>query len=330
MESVLLSLAIAALAVVLLLRRPEGRGGSDVSREVALIAQRLQGIDARMTAAQSDTQSLTADLFGRLGEVTQATQAVAEQARQFTSLQDLLRAPKARGGLGEAMLEELLGQILPPSSFARQFRFATGAVVDAVVFAGGRKICIDSKFPLSNFERVASATSDTERVQAERAFAADVEGHITDIERRYIVPDEDTLEFAVMYVPVEAVYGEVLRLKHRGRSLFEIAMEARVIPMSPLTMYSYLQTILYGLRCLRIEEDAQTILQRCGRLTQDVERFAAEYDTLGKHVTNAYTRYGEASRKLDRLRISVDQIVGLADERGQEEPAEAGPAAASA
>ena len=329
MEYVLLALAVAALAVVLLIRRPEKGAGPDLSRDIALLVQRLEGIDARMTAAQSDTQSLTADLFGRLGEVTQATQAVAEQARQFTSLQELLRAPKARGGLGEAMLEELLGQILPPSSFARQFRFATGAIVDAVVFAGGRKICIDSKFPLSNFERVAAATSDTERVHAERAFADDVQGHINDIARRYIVPDEGTLDFAVMYVPVEAVYGEVLRLKYRGRSLFEIAMEARVIPMSPLTMYSYLQTILFGLRCLRIEEDAQTILQRCGRLTQDVERFAAEYDTLGKHVTNAYTRYGEASRKLDRLRISVDQIVDLSTE-GREEPDEAGPSAATA
>jgi len=326
MEYILLSLALAAVAAALLLRRPRIGARPDLSSQIALISQRLEGIDARMTASQSDSHALTADLFGRLGEVAQATQAVAEQARQFTSLQELLRAPKARGGLGEAMLEELLGQILPPRSFARQYRFATGAIVDAVVFAGGRKICIDSKFPLSNFERVVSASSDTERVQAERAFAADVEGHISDISRRYIVPDEDTLDFAVMYVPVEAVYGEVLRLKHRGRSLFEIAMEARVIPMSPLTMYSYLQTILYGLRCLRIEEDAQTILRRCGRLTQDIERFAAEYDTLGRHVSNAYARYGEASRTLERLRISIDQIVDLAEE----EPGDAGSPTATA
>lgn len=312
MEYVLLALALAALAAVLF-RRPLPGRDRQVSSHLALVNQRLEAIDALLSEARSDNRSLTADLFGRLGEVAQATQAVAEQARQFTSLQELLRAPKARGGLGEAMLEELLAQILPPASFARQYRFGTGAVVDAVVFAGGRKICIDSKFPLSNFERVATATSDTERVQAERAFAADVEGHIADISRRYILADEGTLDFAVMYVPVEAVYGEVLRLKHRGRSLFEIAMQARVIPMSPLTMYSYLQTILFGLRCLRIEEDAQAILARVGRLTTDVEAFAAEYDTLGRHVTNAYTRYGDAARKLERLRMSVDQVVDLAD-----------------
>lgn len=326
MEYVLLALAVAALAAAVAFRRPVPGSDRHAASHLALVNQRLDAIDALLSEARSDNRSLTADLFGRLGEVAQATQAVAEQARQFTSLQELLRAPKARGGLGEAMLEELLAQILPPASFARQYRFGTGAVVDAVVFAGGRKICIDSKFPLSNFERVATATSDTERVQAERAFAADVEGHITDIARRYILADEGTLDFAVMYVPVEAVYGEVLRLKHRGRSLFEIAMQARVIPMSPLTMYSYLQTILFGLRCLRIEEDAQTILARVGRLTSDVEAFAAEYDTLGRHVTNAYTRYTDAARKLERLRMSVDQVVDLADE----EPDVADPPAATA
>lgn len=285
-----------------------------VSSETSILSRRLEGIDSRMTEGQVANHGLARDIFGTLGDVQRATETVAEQARQFTSLQDLLKAPKARGGLGEAMLEELLRQVLPPQAFACQHRFSSGVIVDAIVKAGGRKICIDSKFPLTNYQAMCDARSDAERTVAERAFAADVEKHIHDISSRYIVPDEGTLDFAVMYVPAEGVYGEVLRLAHQKRPIFETAIASRVVPMSPLTMYSYLQTILFGLRCLKVEESAERILDHCGRLHQDMERFACDHDTLGRHLTHAYTKYGDASRNLDRLRTDLDRVVDLADE----------------
>jgi DNA recombination protein RmuC len=291
-----------------------------VTADTSLLAQRLEGIDSRLSETQTAGQGLSRDIIGRLSEVHQATAAVAEQARQFTTLQDLLKAPKARGGLGEAMLEELLAQVLPPQAFECQHRFSSGVIVDAVVKAGGRKICIDSKFPLANYQAMCDAQTDAERVVAERAFAADVDKHIGDISSRYIVPDEGTLDFAVMYVPAEGLYGEVLRLSHRKRRIFESAIEARVVPMSPLTMYSYLQTVLFGLKCLRIEENAEQILNHCGRLHQDMERFACEYETLGKHLGNAYTKYGDATRSLDRFRSKLDRVVDFADEPGDTQP----------
>jgi DNA recombination protein RmuC len=195
-----------------------------------------------------------------------------------------------------------------------QHRFRSGAIVDAVVRAGNRLVCIDSKFPLSNYRRMCEASDDAERTEAERAFAHDVDKHIKDISSRYIVPDEDTFDFAVMYVPAEGVYAEVLRLSHRRRPLFESAVEARVVPMSPLTMYGYLQTVLFGLKCLRVEESAERILDFCGRLVQDFERFANEYETLGKHLGNARTKYEEGFRKLDRVRDRLDRVVDLADD----------------
>jgi DNA recombination protein RmuC len=140
-----------------------------------------------------------------------------------------------------------------------------------------------------------------------------VEGHIRDISSRYIVPDENTLDFAVMYVPAEGIYGEVLRLAFRKRPLFETAIEQRVIPMSPLTMYGYLQTILFGLKCLTIEKSAEAILDFCGRLEQDIERFACEYDTLGKHIGNAHTKYEEGARRLNRFRDRLERVVELAE-----------------
>lgn len=284
-----------------------------------LINRRLEGIDSRMTDTQVANSDLATNIFETLGDVRTATTMVADQAKEFGSLQDLLKAPKARGGIGEAMLEELLRQVLPPQSYECQHRFRSGTIVDAVVKAGGRIVCIDSKFPLSNYRRMCEAHDETERLDAERCFAADVDRHIQDISSRYIVPDENTFDFAVMYVPAEGVYAEVLRLAHRRRPLFETAIECRVVPMSPLTMYGYLQTILFGLKCLRIEESAEAILDFCGRLQQDMERFSLEYEVLGKHLGNARSKYEEGTRRLDRFRDKLERVVDLAED-GAEAP----------
>ena len=324
---ILVGVALGGVGVVLLLRSgaPPGSGSSardldevraDLRRlneQVAAdLSRRLEGIEGRMSQTQSTNAQLAQGIFETLGDVRRATASVAQQASEFASLQDLLRAPKARGGMGEAMLEELLRQILPPHAYSMQHRFASGATVDAVVRAGGRLVCIDSKFPLSNYARMGAAGDEVERAGAERAFAADVERHIRDISNKYIVPDEGTFDFAVMYVPAEGLYGEVLRLSHQRRPLFETAIEARVVPMSPLTLYGYLQTILFGLKCLSIEKSAEAILGYCGRLRQDIGLFAAEYETLGRHLTNARSKYEEGARKLDRFRGKLDQAADVA------------------
>jgi DNA recombination protein RmuC len=285
-----------------------------VSIDSSAVAQRLEGIDSRMLQTQSSSTNLARDIFDTLADVRRATDAVAHQAREFSALQDLLRAPTARGGVGEAMLEELLRQVLPPRSYATQHRFRSGTVVDAVVKAGGKLVCIDSKFPLANYRNMCSAADPGERAEAERRFGADVDRHIQDIAQRYIIPDEETFDFAVMYVPAEGVYAEILRLSHRRRPLFELAIESRVMPMSPLTMYGYLETILFGLKCLRIEASAQEVLDFCGRLQGDVERFATEYDTLGRHLVNARSKYEEGQRRLDRFRGKLERVIDFDDD----------------
>jgi DNA recombination protein RmuC len=298
--------------------RAEVRAAADrFDVEAARVAGRLEGIDTRMVETQSKSAEMTRDIFEALGDVRRLTKSVADQARELSSFGDLLKVPQARGGIGEALLEELLRQVLPPQAYAMQHRFSSGAVVDAVVRAGGKVVCIDSKFPLANFRRMCDAADDLERTAAERAFASDVAEHIRAIATRYIVPDEDTFDFAVMYVPAEGVYAELLRLAHRKRPLFELAMDARVVPMSPLTLYGYLQTVLFGLKCLRIEESAQEILDYCGRLQVDFDRFGEEYETLGRHLGNARAKYDEGRHRLARFRDKLDRVVDL---RGEEEP----------
>lgn len=332
----LVALAAAGAALALLLRRGAETAAEPaelkaVGEQMGLLAQRLEsdsarlfsrleGIDTRMVHTQAQSSELAASIFATLGDVSRHTASVAQQAREFTALQDLLRPPKVRGGVGEAMLEQLLRQVLPPQAYSTQHRFSSGTVVDAVVRAGERLVPIDSKFPLANYGRMCDAADEAERLRAERAFAGDVEGHVRDIAQRYLLPDEGTMDFAVMYVPAEGVYGEVLRLKHRKRALFELALEARVVPMSPLTMYGYLQTILFGLKCLTIEKSAEKVLGYCGRLQRDMESFATDYETLGRHILNARSRYEEGARRLDRLRDKLDRVGELGD-AGEEEAA---------
>jgi DNA recombination protein RmuC len=342
MDTLLVSLAALSVgfALAFLLRsrgvEADGLGALDtLSNEVKILSERvsldstqmavrLDGLDTRILRSQAANQDLAQGIFDTLGDVRRATVSVADQAQQFTALQDLLRAPKARGAIGEAMLEELLRQVLPPQSYSMQHRFRTGTIVDAVVKAGGRIVCIDSKFPLSNYQLMCKAEGDDAAAEAERAFAADVERHIKDISSRYILPDEGTLDFAMMYVPAEGVYAEILRLAHRKRPLFESAIESRVVPMSPLTMYAYLQTVLFGLKCLQIEKNAETILGFCRRLERDMDRFAGDYETLGRHLGNAWARYEEGGSRLGRVRDRLARVGDLAevadDDRDDEAP----------
>lgn len=328
MDTVLIavfSLALGAFVAHALRHRTDSPAAGEfaaMGAELAMLAGRLEGIDTRVSSAQSSNTAMATQIFETLGDVRSATLSVAEQAREFTSLQDMLRAPKARGGLGEAMLEEVLREILPPHAYETQHQFSSGMIVDAIVRASGRLVCIDSKFPLANYTRMCRASDDVERADAERAFAADVDKHIKDISSKYVVPDEGTFDFAVMYVPAEGVYGEVLRLSHRKRPLFETAIEARVIPMSPLTLCGYLQTVLFGLRALRIEANAEAILAFCGRLQQEMVRFATEYETLGRHLTNAHSKYDEGHRRLDHFRSRLDRAQDLAEDPAA--PADAG------
>ncbi len=313
--------APAAAPEVLALRDELRSLGDRVASDTSVLTQRLEGIDTRMSRTQATMsatstagQDMVGKVFAALGDLSTATKTVADQAREFSALQDMLKAPKARGALGEAMLEELLRQVLPPQGFATQHGFKSGVVVDAVVKAGGKLVCIDSKFPLANYRRMCAAGNEPERRAGESAFAADVDRHIRDIARRYIVPDEGTFDFAVMYVPAEGLYGEILRLSHNKRPLFEVAIDARVVPMSPLSLYGYLQTILLGLKCLRIEEGAQKILDYTGRLQSDMDRFVGEYDTLGRHLNNARGKYEEGTKRLDRFRDKLERVIDFADD----------------
>ena len=275
-----------------------GTVGSGVQRE-------LQHVSEVMGAVQGS--------LGKLGEVTQR---VFDVGKDIAGLEQILRSPKVRGGLGESVLEGLLGQILPREHYELQYGFATGDRVDAVVKIGGRLVPVDAKCPLENFRRLIEEAEDDKRRPLRRAFARDVKARVDEIAKRYILPDEGTFEFALMYIPAENVYYEIIVKDEASadESPATYALGRRVIPVSPNSFYAYLQVIVLGLRGLQIEKDAREIQSRLARLRGDLDKFRDPFDVIGRHLTNARNKYDEASAALGRVEAKLEGIEAARDQ----------------
>lgn len=280
------------------------------------VVQTLDGtrraMDERLDGAARVIQSVQQQL-GQLGE---RTERLTEIGKDIASLQNILRSPKLRGNLGELFLGDLLAQILPPDHFRLQYTFKGGETVDAVVTLKAGIVPVDAKFPLENFQRIVRAQSEDEKKPARRAFIQDVKKHIDAIAKKYIRPDEGTFDFALMYIPAENVYYETIikddDLNGEG-ALFEYALKRRVIPVSPNSFYAYLQTVLLGLKGMRIEESAREVINQLSRVHTEFERFAESFRLVGIHLDNARAKYEEARARLDKVEQKLTQIDGVVE-----------------
>ncbi len=256
----------------------------------------------KMVGDRLDNASrMVGDLKRQLGELGEATKQVFTVGKDIASLQEILRAPKLRGGLGELFLGDLLAQLLPPAHYDLQFRFKTGEIVDAIVkLRDGKCVPIDAKFPLENFKRLIEAQDEEEKTLYRKQFINDVKKHIEKIAKLYILPDEGTFDFALMYIPAENVYYETI-IRSEEHNLMSYAYERRVIPVSPNTFYAYLQAILLGLRGMQVEKSAATILKNLERLRIDLDKFETDFELVGTHLTRARNAYEESVKRLDRF-----------------------------
>lgn len=251
-----------------------------------------------------------------LGQLSETSRHMERVGREIAGLGALLKAPKMRGGLGELLLADLLGQILSPDHFEMNHAFRSGHRVDAVIRLQAGMVPVDAKFPLESFQRMLASPEGPEHERARREFSRAVKAHLDDIARKYILPDEGTFEFALMYIPAENVYYEtIIKDEALGeqKGILQHALERRVLPVSPNSFYAYLQALVMGLRGLRIEKQAQAIQAALGRLEGDFRRFRDEYVTLGGHLERARNKYEEADRLLHRFgeKLETTRAPGL-------------------
>lgn len=253
------------------------------------------------------------DVYTRLGTLEESSHKIYEVGREIGKLQEVLRAPKARGGFGELMLQDLLEQIIPRDHFQLQYAFRNGTRVDAAIFVGGHLVPVDAKFPLDNFQRLLATETPEDRKKIRKEFVRDVKRHVDAISERYISPEEGTFDFALMYVPAENVYYEVIVSSGESDdgTLTNYALERRVIPVSPNSFYAYLQVILLGLRGLKMDQAAREIAESLMKMQSDFKKIAEDFGILGTHLNHAKGAYEKISRGVDQFQVKltlVDQV----------------------
>lgn len=242
----------------------------------------------------------------KLGQMEESSKKIYELGQGLQELKDILKNPKLRGNMGEFFLEDLLRQILPPDHYKMQHGFRSGEVVDAVINLGDSLISVDSKFPLESFVRLVQIPEDQQdlKKKEKRGFVTALKKHADAISKKYICPDEGTFDFALMYIPAENIYYETIirddLLDNEG-SLYSYLLSKKVIPVSPNSLYAYLQVIVLGLRGMRVQENARQIITDLQRIEGDLGKFREDYAVLGKHIKNASGSYEESSKRLDKF-----------------------------
>lgn len=301
--------SLAAVGALLLVRRELKRLTESRAQDQSMLMlnQNIQGMSSRIdatTKAIGERLDMAAKV---ISGVSKELGSVQEMGRSMKELQDFLKSPKLRGNIGEQILRDLLEQYFAREHFDIQYKFRDGQVVDAIIKTDKGIIPIDSKFPMENIQKMLTAQSEEDHALFQHEFIKDVKKHMSDISKKYILPAEGTVDFAVMYVPSESVYYELVR---SPEDINAFGYEKRVFPVSPNSFYYFLKVLLLGMEGKKVEEASRKILETLRAIQSDAMRFGDTLGVLTTHVTNAKaavdrvnTEYGKLSGKIEDVRL---------------------------
>jgi len=275
-----------------------------IKNSAQITGQMTSDAQTKMADELKNTREQISQIQRQLGEVQQAGKQMSQTAQ---TLEGILGGAKSRGSLGEVTLERLLEDSLPSAQYVTQYKFSSGEVADAVIKLRDKKLmAIDSKFPLDAYRRIS-----TEGDEARRAFITAVKGHADSISKKYIVPDESTLDVALMFVPSESVYYELLMTTDsKGQPLDAYCREKKVIAVSPNTLYAHLCVIAMGLRGMQMEENAKRLLESLSGMEKQLEKFTDKFGTLGTHLKNAQQSYSESDKLFEKAQNTLQTMLG--------------------
>ena len=232
-----------------------------------------------------------------IGDVTREIGKMSEIGHSMQEIQDFLKSPKLRGNLGEQVLNDLITQIFPKNTFNLQYSFKTGDKVDAVIKTDAGILPIDAKFPMENFQKMTKAKNKEDLEIYRKDFIRDIKKHIETISKKYILPDEGTMDFALMYVPSENVFYEIVN----EDEILEYAKNKRVYVVSPSTLYAHLQTILLSFEGKKIESKAKEIFKLLRSMQTDYSKTNEAMDVLSKHITNASNQMANVNKTFSQI-----------------------------
>ena len=300
-------------------RTLEGKLGEGTSRMFDSMRAQFEQSQKLVTDTRDLVHQQLSEVVRGVAETKESTKQVFTIAEQLQNLEKVLKHQKQRGNLGEASLELILSNILPPGSYKMQYEFPGGETVDAIIVTKEGMIPIDAKFSLDNYQRLVNAIDDKQREELEKQFKNDLKLRIDEC-AKYVRPKDGTLPFAFMYIPAEAIYydlliNEVGSVKVNTRNLIDYAYnEKKVIIVSPTTFAAYLQSVLYGFKAFKIEENAKDIAKNVEALGRHVNAYLDYYKKLGNSLSTTVSHYNAGSKELGKVDKDVLRITGTSAE----------------
>ena len=323
MEILVLALIVVLIGIVgLVLRQMIFQSKSiEVLREqirndstVNLLKADLDNINRSIADNQRQMQDRLNNAAKAYSDLSREVGKFSEIGRNMKELQDFLRSPKLRGNIGEQVMKDLLTQMLPLRSFSLQYGFRSGVKVDAVIRTKNGLIPIDSKFPLENFTKAMKADSG-DSGQSLKDFAKDVKVHIRSISKKYILPDEGTVDFDMMYIPSENIYYHILS----DTDLQQYGVDQRVFMVSPNSFYYFLQTVLLAMEGEKIEEKAKQIIASISAIATQSGKLGDNLQLTGKHLGNAQRAFESSIKDHDKLAIQIGNSRALLPQNSSED-----------
>ncbi len=291
---------------------------NELTRTVdAKIGETSKQVNESMRNQFSESSRLIKEVTQSLTKLDETNKQVVSFADQLQSLQDILKNPKQRGIVGEYYLETLLKNVLPPGSYQMQYAFTDGEIVDAAVFVKDKVIPIDSKFSLENYNRIVEEKNTVEKERLEKVFVNDLKNRIVET-AKYIRPNENTMDFAFMFIPHEAIYYDLLinkigALKEDTENLIQRAAgKYKVIIVSPTSFLAYLQTVLQGLKAMQIEDTAKDIIKRVDELGKHLKSYDDYHQKMGNSLATTINHFNASSKEFKKLDKDVLRITGQA------------------
>lgn len=329
----LISIIIGFVAMYFLMRQSNEKNSDEQTTQQGQMLIMLQNqineisrtLDNKLTESQRSLQiqfgqsnKIIQDVTEKLTKLDETNKQVVNFADQLQNLQDILKNPKQRGILGEFYLETVLKNVLPPAAYQMQYKIGQDKenkdlIVDAAIFVQEKIIPIDAKFSLENYNRLLHEKDEQVRTKLETQFRNDLKARI-DETSKYVRPEFNTLDFAFMFIPAEAIYYDLLvnqvgAVKISTRDLIEYAfVQKKVIIVSPTSFFAYLQTVLQGLRALQIEESAKEIRKRVEQLGKHIANYDDYMQKLGGHLGTTVSTYNKAYKEFNKIDKDVMRI----------------------